>query len=288
MRDQAEALRLKMLRAQGGLARSIAVVSGKGGVGKSNFSTNFAYALQNCGKKVIIVDMDIGMGNIHILLGASPAYSLKDYVSGQKTLQEVITMDTEGLAFISGGSGLDSVLDWSEEMFNRLLEAFGQLQQEYDFILFDMGAGATQSSIDLIIAVDEVIVISTTEPTSITDAYSMMKFIYLKDPEKRFHLVSNRVAKQEEGLEAARRLQFAMTKFLNKETTILGFLPEDPAVHTSVVAQKPFLLYYPDAPVSRKMKTIATAFAGITRELETSREQSFLGRLKSLFSRGRG
>ncbi|GKV55572.1 flagellum site-determining protein YlxH [Sporosarcina sp. NCCP-2222] len=287
MRDQAEALRLKMLRAQGGLARSIAVVSGKGGVGKSNFSTNFAYALQNSGKKVIIVDMDIGMGNIHILLGSSPAYSLKDYVSGQKTLQEVITMDTEGLAFISGGSGLDSVLDWSAEMFNRLLEAFDQLQQEYDFILFDMGAGATQSSIDLIIAVDEVIVISTTEPTSITDAYSMMKFIYLKDPEKRFHLVSNRVAKQEEGLEAARRLQFAMKKFLNKETTILGFLPEDPAVHTSVVAQKPFLLYFPDAPVSRKMKTIATAFAGISREQETSREQSFLGRLKSLFSRGR-
>lgn len=287
MRDQAEALRMKMLRAQGGLARSIAVVSGKGGVGKSNFSTNFAYALQNCGKRVIIVDMDIGMGNVHILLGASPAYSLKDYVSGQKDLQEVITMDSEGLAFISGGSGLDSVLDWSAEMFNRLLEAFDQLQQEYDFILFDMGAGATQSSIDLIIAVDEVIVISTTEPTSITDAYSMMKFIYLKDPEKRFHLVSNRVAKQEEGLEAARRLQFAMTKFLNKETTILGFLPEDPAVHTSVVAQKPFLLYFPDAPVSRKMKTIATTFAGISRVQETSREQSFLGRLKSLFSRGR-
>ncbi|MBB4823912.1 flagellar biosynthesis protein FlhG [Sporosarcina luteola] len=288
MRDQAEALRLKMLKAHGGVARSIAVVSGKGGVGKSNFSTNFAYALQNCGKKVIIVDMDIGMGNIHILLGASPAFSLKDYVSGQRSLEEVITIDSEGLAFISGGSGLDSVLDWSEEMFQRLLEAFGQLQKEYDFILFDMGAGATQSSIDLILAVDEVIVISTTEPTSITDAYSMMKFIYLRDPEKRFHLVSNRVAKQEEGLEAAKRLQFAMTKFLNKETTILGFLPEDPVVHTSVVAQRPFLLFQPEAPVSKKMRTIATAFAGIPRESENTREPSFLGKLKSLFSRGRG
>ncbi|QTD42310.1 MinD/ParA family protein [Sporosarcina sp. Te-1] len=288
MRDQAEALRLKMLKAQGSLARSIAVVSGKGGVGKSNFSTNFAYALQISGKKVIIVDMDIGMGNIHILLGAAPAYSLKDYVSGQRSLEEVVTIDSDGLAFISGGSGLDSVLDWSEEMFSRLLEAFGQLQKEFDFILFDMGAGATQSSIDLIVAVDEVIVISTTEPTSITDAYSMMKFIFLQDQEKHFHLVSNRVAKQEEGLEAARRLQFAMSKFLNKETTVLGYLPEDPVVHTSVVAQKPFILLHPEAPVSKKMRSIATAFAGIPREVEDAREQSFLGRLKSLFSRGRG
>ncbi len=188
-------------------------------MGKSNFSTNFAHSLRLKGKRVIVVDMDIGMGNIHILLGVAPKYSLRDYLLGQQPLDNVINTDEDGLSFISGGSGLDSVLDWSEDMFERLLAGFQQLQKEYDFILFDMGAGATQRSIDLIIAVDEVIVISTTEPTSITDAYSMMKFICLKDPDKKFSIVSNRVSKLDDGNDAVTRLQFAMRKFLNKETT---------------------------------------------------------------------
>lgn len=177
MRDQAETLRLKMLKSQGKLSRSIAIVSGKGGVGKSNFTTNFAYGLIARNKKVVIVDMDIGMGNIHILLGMATPYSLKDHLEGTQEIEEIINHTSNGLDFISGGSGLDVVMEWSDSMFERLIQAFEYLQKEYDFVLFDMGAGATQSAIELIVAIDEVIVISTTEPTSITDAYSMMKFI---------------------------------------------------------------------------------------------------------------
>ncbi|MGN7386797.1 MinD/ParA family protein [Sporosarcina sp. SAFN-015] len=286
MRDQAEALRMKMLQAQGNLAKSIAIVSGKGGVGKSNFTTNFAHSLRLKGKKVIVVDMDIGMGNIHILLGVAPKYSLKDYLTGQQTLENIINTDELGLTFISGGSGLDSVLDWSESMFERLLAAFEQLQKEYDFILFDMGAGATQRSIELIIAVDEVIVISTTEPTSITDAYSMMKFICLKDPEKKFNIVSNRVTKHDDGNDAVTRLQYAMRKFLDKETSILGFLPEDAAVHKAVVAQKPFLLLFPNAPISKRMTAIADEFVIVDRNKEKD-ETGFLKKLKGIFLKGR-
>lgn len=286
MRDQAEALRMKMLKAQGELAKSIAIVSGKGGVGKSNFSTNFAHSLRSKGKKVIVIDMDIGMGNIHILLGVSPKYSLRDYLMGSIFLEDVINVDDEGLTFISGGSGLDTVLEWSENMFERLLDAFEHLQKEYDFILFDMGAGATQRSIELIMSVDEVIVISTTEPTSITDAYSMMKFICLKDPDKKFNIVSNRVTKQDDGNESATRLQYAMRKFLDKETVILGFLPEDPVVHKAVLAQKPFSLLYPNAPVSKRMAAIADVFVQVDRA-EIKQETGFLTKLKGIFSRGR-
>lgn len=286
MHDQAEALRMKMLKAQGGLAKSIAIVSGKGGVGKSNFSTNFAYSLRTKGKKVIVVDMDIGMGNIHILLGVTPKYSLKDYLLGYQTLDDVINTEDGGMTFISGGSGMDSVLDWSEDMFERLIGAFEQLQKEYDFILFDMGAGATQRSIELIIAVDEVIVISTTEPTSITDAYSMMKFICLQDPEKKFNIVSNRVSKHDDGNEAVTRLQYAMRKFLNKETTILGFLPEDPSVHKAVLAQKPFLLLYPNALISKRMSAIADQFVQ-ANQISEKQGSGFLGKLKGIFSKGR-
>lgn len=286
MRDQAEALRMKMLKAQGELAKSIAIVSGKGGVGKSNFSTNFAHSLRLKGKKVIVIDMDIGMGNIHILLGVSPKYSLRDYLMGSNSLEDVINVDEEGLTFISGGSGLDTVLEWSESMFERLLDAFEHLQKEYDFILFDMGAGATQRSIELIMSVDEVIVISTTEPTSITDAYSMMKFICLKDPDKKFNIVSNRVTKQDDGNESATRLQYAMRKFLDKETLILGFLPEDPTVHKAVLAQKPFSLLYPNAPVSKRMAAIADVFVQVDRT-EIKQEIGFLTKLKGIFLRGR-
>lgn len=288
MRDQAETLRLKMLKSQGELARSIAIVSGKGGVGKSNFSTNFAHALCMQGKKVIIVDMDIGMGNVHILLGMSSSYSLKDYLMGTREISEVINGTPEGLAFISGGSGLDTVLEWSELMFERLISAFEYLQKEYDFILFDMGAGATQRSIELIIAVDEVIVISTTEPTSITDAYSMMKFICLQDPDKQFHIVSNRVFKNEDGEDAVTRLQFAMQKFLQKETAVLGFLPEDPAVHKAVVGQRPFVLEYPNAPVSKRMLAIANSFVDATGEAGQEKREGFLGKLRMMFTKGRG
>lgn len=288
MRDQAETLRLKMLKSQGKLSRSVAIVSGKGGVGKSNFSTNFAHALLAQGKKVIIVDMDIGMGNIHILLGMAPSHSLKDYLLGKEQISEVINETSEGLHFISGGSGLENVLEWSIEMFDLLIQAFEFLQQKYDFILFDMGAGATQRSIELIVAVDEIIVISTTEPTSITDAYSMMKFICLQDPDKKFHLVSNRVSKSEEENDAVIRLQYAMRKFLNKETTILGYLPEDSTVHKAVIAQQPFLLLFPNAPVSKKMKAIAETFVGTSSGEMFRQEEGFLGKLRSLFTKGRG
>ncbi|CAM3077034.1 MinD/ParA family protein [Filibacter tadaridae] len=286
MRDQAEALRLKMLKSRGTLAKSVAIVSGKGGVGKSNFSTNFAHALTLQGKKVLIIDMDIGMGNIHILLGVSSKYSLKDYLAGSKNLSDVVNETPEGVSFISGGSGLDSVMEWSEDMFSKLIQAFEHLQKEYDILLFDMGAGATQRAIELIVSVDEIIVISTSEPTSITDAYSMMKFIYLQDSDKMFHLVSNRVMKEDDGNESVTRLQYAMRKFLLKETTILGFLPEDPVVHKAVVAQKPFVLLYPNAPISKRMMAIAYSFSGISTDDEKKGE-GFLGKLRTMFTKGR-
>lgn len=288
MRDQAEALRLKMMKEERTAARSIAVISGKGGVGKTNFTTNFASSLLAQGKSVIIVDMDIGMGNVHILLGASAPFGLKEYLTGDRTLEEVITVSPGGLSFISGGSGLETVLEWTDGRFERLIQAFEALQQQFDYILFDMGAGASESAIELIVAVDEIIVIATSEPTSITDAYSMMKFICLRDTEKKFFIVNNRVQPKEDGNEAVTRLQFAMRKFLNKETTLLGTLPEDSAVHKSVVAQQPFTKLYPNAPISRRMNAIAANYISSGTDIDSKEGSTFLGQLKKIFARGRG
>ncbi|PID00178.1 MULTISPECIES: MinD/ParA family protein [unclassified Sporosarcina] len=287
MHDQAEALRLKMMNSQRQVARSIAVISGKGGVGKSNFTANFSYALVAKGKKVLIVDMDIGMGNIHILFGATPTYHLKDYLTDQQQLQKVVTPIEENLAFIAGGSGLENVVEWSGQMFDRLIEAFSVLQTEYDVILFDMGAGATKSSIDLILAMDEVILIATPEPTSITDAYSMIKFICLQDTNKTIHIVSNRVLKEQDGRDSVARLQLAIRKFLSMETSILGFLPDDIHVRNAVIAQVPFVKLYPNAKVSKRMMAITDTFLHNNKPSTTIESSGFIDKIKGVFLKGR-
>lgn len=289
MRDQAEKLRMKILESQGSLGKSIAVVSGKGGVGKSNFITNFAINLSKQGKRVVILDMDIGMANIHILIGKSAQYSLKDYLVGDATLEDVMFEGPNQLHYISGGSALSSVVEWSEEMFESLIHAFHQLQKTYDYILFDMGAGATNWSLDLLTSIDEIIVITTAEPTSITDAYSMMKFIYLKDSSKTFYLLCNRAYSIEEGHETLTRLKNTMFKFLFKEVVLLGTLPEDPKVRKAVREQVPFSIAYPDAPISKALQETVNRFLNLEQEQGYTpvKSNSFLSKLKSIFSKGR-
>ncbi|MCL1695446.1 MULTISPECIES: MinD/ParA family protein [unclassified Lysinibacillus] len=290
MRDQAETLRLKMLRQQGELGRAIAVVSGKGGVGKSNFTMNFATTLANKGKKVVIVDMDIGMGNINILIGKNASYSLKDYLEGNKLLDEVIFAGPYDLKFISGGSGMSGVLEWSEVLFERLIQAFEQLQKSFDYILFDMGAGATNWSLDLLASIDEIIVLSTAEPTSITDAYSMMKYIHTRDADKQFYILCNRAHSKEEGLETNERLKRTMKRFLDKEVTILGALPEDSVVRKAVREQVPFSLAFPDALITKTLHLIVARFMEHRAEEVHAHDQSagkFLTKLRSIFSKGR-
>lgn len=289
MRDQAEKLRMQMLASQGALGRSIAVVSGKGGVGKSNFSTNFATQLVKQGKKVILIDMDIGMGNIHILMGKSVKYSLTDYLHGNIVLEDIIYEGPNGLQYISGGSGMTSLVEWTEPMFERLLTVFEQFQKSFDYILFDMGAGATTWSLDLLTSVDEIIVLTTAEPTSIMDAYSMMKYIYLKDDSKTFYLLCNRVYTQEEGKDTLSRLKMVMERFLSKEIEVLGSLPEDPVVRKAVREQVPFIIGYPEAPISKMIERIVERFIHHqTQEIHAhDKPVNFLSKLKSIFSRGR-
>lgn len=286
MRDQAEKLRMKMLESQGILGRSLAVVSGKGGVGKSNFSTNFAIELAKLGKKVVVLDMDIGMGNVHILIGKTAQYSLMDYLEGNASLDEVMFEGPYSLQYISGGSGLSSVVEWSKEMFDLLINAFEELQKSYDYVLFDMGAGAANWSIDLLTSIDEIIVISTAEPTSITDAYSMMKYIHLKDQYKTFYLLCNRAYTKEEGHETLIRLKNTMQRFLSKDVNLLGSLPEDPVVRKAVREQVPFSISYPDAPISKTLQVIVNHFVHHQIK-EVHARNTFLSKLRSIFSKGR-
>ncbi|MFC5558078.1 MinD/ParA family protein [Ureibacillus thermophilus] len=291
MRDQAEKLRMKMLECQGALGRSIAVVSGKGGVGKSNFTTNFAIKLAKQGKKVMILDMDIGMANVHILIGNQGKYNLRDYLEGNVSFDEIIYRAPYDIHFISGGSGFSSVVEWSKDMFDAFVYGYEKLQKEYDYILFDMGAGATNWALDVLTSIDEIIVITTAEPTSITDAYSMIKFIYFREPSKTFYILANRVYSNIEGKETLERLRNTVLKFLSKEVFILGWMPEDETVRKAVIKQVPFTISYPDTPISKSLDEIIKRFLLEQRKAEISMPStagSFLTRLKRIFLKGRG
>lgn len=288
MRDQAEALRMKLLEQEEQLGKAIAIVSGKGGVGKSNFCMNFALQLAEQDKRVVILDMDIGMGNIHILIGESASNNLGDYLVGDQPLEDVILTAPFGIDYISGGSGMASVLEWSDAMFVRLTDAFDELLKHYDYILFDMGAGATNWSLDLLMSIDDVIVITTAEPTAITDAYSMMKYIHLKDDSKHYYLICNRILSKQEGEETTSRLKLAMERFLEKDIQVLGSLPEDVAVRQSVREQVPFSIQYPTAPITKALRLIVLRFL---EEPVTKVEQqptTFLNKLRTIFWKGRG
>lgn len=287
MRDQAEKLRLKMETKR--VATSIGVISGKGGVGKSNFSTNFSFNMAKKGYEIVIVDMDIGMGNVHILLGKKTRRTLMEYLTGQYSLEDVKEPFLDNIDYISGGSAMATVIEWNDLMFERLLSAFELLQQRYDYIIFDMGAGATEWSLQLIETLDDIIVISTTEPTAIMDAYSMMKYVHMRNSLKNMYIVCNRTLTIDEGKQTLKRLQNTAQQFLQKELKILGSIPEDIHVRKAVQQQQLFSVLYERAPATKAIQKIVETYeTGHIKSLDEMDENRFMNALKSIFSKGRG
>ncbi|HWJ80395.1 MAG TPA: MinD/ParA family protein [Niallia sp.] len=267
MTDQAAILREKIQQLNKskskerikGESKTLAIISGKGGVGKSNFSLNFALTLQKNGSKVLIFDMDIGMGNIDILLGRRSNYTIVDFFRDEVNFKDIIMQGPEGLEYIAGGSGLTDFVD----MESKLAEFFSHFQaciHEYDYIIFDMGAGISTDSLKFILSVDEVIVITTPEPTSITDAYAAIKFVHLRKSDVPFYLVVNRTYSDRDGLETFNKIQQVLNKFLNKDIIQLGHIPDDPNVAQAVRRQIPFVFFNEKSEAAKSLKKIADRY----------------------------
>lgn len=285
MHDQAENLRLKLLSHKtASHAKAVAIVSGKGGVGKSNFSLNFAISLAKFGKRVLLFDMDIGMGNIDILMGRHSELSIIDFFDRQIPLKEIITAGPENISVLAGGSGLSSLFSLDEASFERFHSELTLLLGHYDYILFDMGAGINQDSSKFLLCADELVFITTPEPTAIMDAYSMMKYLNSINNLLPFYLVCNRTEGTKEGKETIRKLQNALGKFLLKEISPLGLLPDDRAVSRAVTKQIPFLLLEPNARVSKALTEITSRFIkqSFSDDL-TVKNRNFLGNLRRYF-----
>lgn len=239
-------------------ARVITITSGKGGVGKSNFTLNLGLALRNLGFSVTILDADLGLANIDVIIGLIPKYSLAHVIRKEKSIEEVMVEGPQGIKIISGGSGLRELVNLTEEQINHLIENLKTIGRETDFILIDTGAGINHSVLSFVNATDEIIIVTTPEPTSITDAYAMIKNIVAEGVDKRIRLLINRVDNNQEGLDIYNKLNTAAQRFLNITLEQLGYLYDDTAVSKSVKAQRPFILNYPNSLVSQGIHSIAS------------------------------
>lgn len=287
MRDQAESLRQRLQRMKDRTeAKVIAVVSGKGGVGKSNFSLNFAINLSRKGQKVLIFDMDIGMGNIDILMGLTSRGSFVDIFKPDVSIQDIIKEGPEGVDFISGGSGLATLFKLDSDKLSYFLSQLGKLALDYDYILFDMGAGITEDSLQFLLSVHEIFVVTTPEPTAITDAYSMMKYICTKEHNAEFYLIVNRALSDEEGTSTLKRLSEVMRQFLKKEIVQLGYLPDDRNVNKAVSRQTPFSVFDPKSKISVAMKELTDRYIegnSIESGKAKPKSFSFISKLRHYF-----
>jgi flagellar biosynthesis protein FlhG len=243
--------------------RVLAISSGKGGVGKTNVVTNLAYSLCKQGERVLVFDADMGLGNIHILLGLAPKYNLEHVLSGQKTVAEIVVEGPVGIKILPAGSGVQELTDLTHAARMVLLEEFDRISQDYDFLIFDTGAGISSNVTYFCSAANEIILIATTEPTSLTDVYALMKVLYQKHNQKYFRLIVNSVKSEKEALEIYRHLSAVTDKFLSHVSVeYLGYILNDPNVSKAVRQQRAFMELYPHSKVSQCISELCRKIVG--------------------------
>ncbi|MEW6172057.1 MAG: MinD/ParA family protein [Bacillota bacterium] len=262
--------------------RVITVTSGKGGVGKTNVVVNLGLILARSGRRVLLFDADLGLANIEVMLGITPPYTLYEFLYGNKSMEEVVYTDQNGLQIISGGSGICELAQLDSIQRQRILKLLPYLRARTDFVLVDTGAGISRDVLGFVAAAEEVVIVITPEPTSLTDAYSLIKVLARFKVHSEARLVVNRAHDKQEALQAASKLQLVCSKFLDFKLSYLGEIPEDAAVGQSVKDQKPLVLSQPHSAASKSLNQIASRLVE-GRECNPEAAGRFLHRLLRLF-----
>ncbi|MDF2800167.1 MAG: hypothetical protein K0S61_70 [Anaerocolumna sp.] len=261
--DQAQQLRniIKQQNQTRSTARVITVTSGKGGVGKSNISVNLGITLSRLGKRVVILDADFGFANVEVMLGIRPDYNLSDLMFRGKGLQEIITKGPENIGFISGGSGISELSNVSRTQIEYLTQKLYELDEIADIIIIDTGAGLSESVIEFVMASSEVLLVVTPEPTSITDAYALLKILNRKldfsTEQTAIKMIANRIDSKEEARQLYMKLNMVVEKFLTVKMDYLGGIPQDNNVTKAVMQQKPYSILYPNSPSTKAVYELA-------------------------------
>ncbi|MCH5343627.1 MAG: MinD/ParA family protein [Acetatifactor sp.] len=265
--DQAEQLRIIKASMQSKpLARVITVTSGKGGVGKSNTAINLAVQFRKLGKKVIILDADFGLANIEIMFGAVPKHNLYDLIYQGKNIKDIITWGPMEVGFISGGSGIAGMSNLSRDYLNYIIQNLTELDAIADIIIVDTGAGIADAVLEFLVASGEIILVTTPEPASITDAYSLLKALYrhprYQEADTKVKMIANRVEKAQEGEVLYQKLNAVVERYLKIPMTYLGSVPQDGQLTKAVMQQMPVSIQNPLAKSSLAYEQIAQRLIG--------------------------
>ncbi|MFQ5449144.1 MAG: MinD/ParA family protein [Nitrospinaceae bacterium] len=246
--------------------RVLAVGSGKGGVGKTNIVANLAYALSKRGKKVLVVDADLGLNNIDILLGLTPRFHIGHVLSGEKNVEDIIVQGPADIRVLPAGDGLQELTQLENEKKMILMDELDRVSREYDYLIFDTGAGISTNVTYFCSAAHEIILVATTEPTSLTDVYALIKVLHLKHAQKHFRLIINVVDSEREAQAVFRKLAAVTDKFLQEiSVEYLGFILSDPNVPKAVRRQKAFMELYPYSRVSQCVNVLSDKIVKETR-----------------------
>lgn len=260
------------LEQQKTLARVITVTSGKGGVGKSNTAINLAIQFRKMGKRVIILDADFGLANIEIMFGAVPKHNLCDLIYQGKNIRDIITWGPGEVGFISGGSGIAGMSNLSVDYLNYIIRNLSELDTIADIIIVDTGAGISDAVLEFLVASGEIIVMTTPEPTSITDSYSLLKALSrhprFNQANTQIKMIANRVEKESDGELLFRKLYAVVQRFLRLSMSYLGSVPQDMQLSRAVMQQVPVSIASPGAKSSQAYERIAARLLDKESELK--------------------
>jgi flagellar biosynthesis protein FlhG len=274
LQDQASTLRHA---ATARVLRTIAITSGKGGVGKTSLAVNLGLLMAGDGHRVAILDGDMGLANIDVLLGLTPKFTLRHVIEGQKELAEIMLQGPNGLRVIPASRGVEALAQLSQTERAHLLQRLGQLEGMIDILLIDTAAGISPNVLSLILAADEVIVVTVPEPTSITDAYAVIKVLSRHRADARAGILMNMVDGSSQAEEVFGQLQRVIQRFLKVEVTFAGYVLRDECVGRAVRAQKPFSVCFPYAKASRCLARLARELAAPIQS--TPQPEPFWGRM---------
>ena len=291
--DQAEVLRKMIQQTESRpAARVITVTSGKGGVGKSSISINLAIQLSRMGKRVIVLDADFGLANIEVMLGIRPRFNMADLMFRGKELKDIITQGPENISFISGGSGIQELARMTRDQVMYLTRKLAELDALADVIIIDTGAGIADNVLEFVVASSEVLLVATPEPTSITDAYALLKALNRKKEFSRSHttikMIANRVRSEDEGRNLYEKMNVVVNKFLDIPLEYLGAVPLDDQISKAVMRQKPVSVTNPDAPSAKAIRTITEKLTDFDTESVQERKgisQFFSNLIRSKMSK---
>ena len=270
---------------QTGMSRVIAITSGKGGVGKTTFTINLAVALASYGQRVFIIDIDLGTANVDVLLRLSPKYNITHLLTGEKTLLDITLPAPGNIAVIPGGSGIQELTQMNDSQFSRVINSFNQLDGLADIILLDTGAGISKDVSNFLLAADEVIVVTTTEPHAITDAYAIMKVMSNLGCQAKQMLVVNKAEHAAEANSVAAKLSAVVRNYLKRDLDYIGFILEDRAVSRSLKDQYPLLLSQPNSLPSVNIKDIAAKLIDKPPASQTSGITGFMNKMFSIVNK---